>query len=132
MTSIITGREAATVAIVQGKIREANASNGWHDRYHDIEFSGDDEAMTEHVLSKLALVGTEVAEAVEELRNGRGIREVYHSEGGKPEGFPIELADTVIRLLDLAGMVGIDLGAAIRLKLKYNASRGKMHGGKRI
>lgn len=42
--------------------------------------------------------------------------------------FEDELADTVIRILDLCGARGIDLERHINLKLKYNRSRERMHG----
>ncbi len=42
--------------------------------------------------------------------------------------FEDELADTVIRILDLCGARGIDLEKHINLKLKYNRSRERMHG----
>jgi NTP pyrophosphatase (non-canonical NTP hydrolase) len=47
---------------------------------------------------------------------------------GKPEGFPVELADAVIRLFGLAYEAGIDLPAAIEEKLAYNATRPFKHG----
>lgn len=42
--------------------------------------------------------------------------------------FEDELADTVIRILDLCGARGIDIERHINLKLKYNRSRERMHG----
>ncbi len=42
--------------------------------------------------------------------------------------FEDELADTVIRILDLCGAKGIDLEKHINLKLIYNRSRERMHG----
>lgn len=39
-----------------------------------------------------------------------------------------ELADICIRIGDYAGYRGIDLGAAILAKMKYNSSRPHMHG----
>ena len=42
--------------------------------------------------------------------------------------FEDELADTVIRILDLCGARGIDLERHIDLKLKYNLTRERMHG----
>lgn len=132
MTKIITGREAANITILQGKIASANAENGWHDRYHDLVFANDTEGIVDHIGAKIALMHSELSEALEEIRDGRDVHEIYHSDSGKPEGYPIELADTVIRALDHAGMLGIDLGAAIKLKLEYNATRGKMHCGKRL
>lgn len=44
--------------------------------------------------------------------------------------FEDELADTVIRILDLCGAKGIDLEWHIEQKLKYNKTREKMHGKK--
>jgi NTP pyrophosphatase (non-canonical NTP hydrolase) len=44
--------------------------------------------------------------------------------------FEDELADTIIRILDLCGAKGIDIEKHIELKIKYNASREKMHGKK--
>jgi NTP pyrophosphatase (non-canonical NTP hydrolase) len=44
--------------------------------------------------------------------------------------FEDELADTIIRLLDLCGSRGIDIEKHINLKLKYNYSRKQMHGKK--
>jgi hypothetical protein len=50
----------------------------------------------------------------------------------KPDGFPIELADIIIRVGDLAERLGIDLDHAIAVKAEYNQRRPHMHGGKRV
>lgn len=42
-----------------------------------------------------------------------------------------ELADIIIRALDTAETLGIDIGEAIRVKSKYNESRPFRHGGKK-
>ena len=120
-----------SITELQKRIGAGNAANGWHDRYRTLLAAGDEQGRREHVISKVMLVVTELAEAVEELRNGRGITESY-VEDRKPEGFPVELADVAIRVLDLAEMVGIDLGREIQQKLDCNASRGVRHGGKTI
>lgn len=80
------------------------------------------------VIVLLALVTTEVAEAIEEVRAGRFGE--WRGENGKPEGLPAELADVVIRCFDLAEGLGIDLAGAIERKHAYNASRPARHGGK--
>ena len=77
----------------------------------------------------LALVHSEVSEALEEWRGGEGLA-VIRIEDGKPEGFPVELADTLIRICDLAESAGIDLNAALKIKMQYNATRPWRHGGK--
>lgn len=78
----------------------------------------------------LALVHSEVSEALEEYRKGRGINERYSGEDGKPEGVPSELADVVIRVMDLCAAYGIDLEAAIAEKHAFNTTRAYRHGGK--
>ncbi len=50
--------------------------------------------------------------------------------GRKPEGVAVELADAVIRIADLCGHMGIDLEAAIDLKMAYNETRPFTHGKK--
>ena len=82
---------------------------------------------------KLMLIVAEAAEAMEEYRNTHSDSElngVYYVQG-KPEGFPVELADVVIRVADLCGRLNIDLDHVIDLKMKYNETRPRRHGGKR-
>ena len=93
----------------------------------------------------IALIHSELSEALEEMRAGNKIRPgapvpmLYYSGGGyvatgptkactKPEGVAVELADAVIRIADLCGHLGIDLEAAIALKMEYNETRPFKHG----
>lgn len=96
----------------------------------------------------LMLMATELAEALEELRNHRGVEEIYFADGfridpdfdyvegvkghGKPEGFPVELVDVLIRLLDLWAhkLPRLDLEQVLDLKHRYNITREYRHGGK--
>lgn len=82
------------------------------------------------VPEKLMLMVTELAEAMEDYRAGRDLKAVTFRPDGKPEGFPTELADGVIRILDLAEALGIDLADVIEIKHRYNTSRPWKHGGK--
>jgi NTP pyrophosphatase (non-canonical NTP hydrolase) len=80
----------------------------------------------------IANVHTEVSEAWEEIRNNHLATEVYTEPANptKPLGFPIELADTIIRILHIAAHFGIDIESAIRSKMAYNETRPRRHGGK--
>jgi NTP pyrophosphatase (non-canonical NTP hydrolase) len=86
---------------------------------------GDEPAIPE----KLCLMHSELSEALEELRAGHPVQLVYFnpSKPDKPEGVPIELADCIIRIADLCGQYGIDLDAAIRIKMDYNTTRPYKH-----
>ena len=44
--------------------------------------------------------------------------------------FEDEIADTLIRLFDLVGYLGIDIDKHIELKMKFNATRESKHGKK--
>lgn len=115
----------------------------------------------------IALIHSEISEAFEEYRNGRGRDEVYFVvkadwefdgiddtyyslKAGeeitpelyrlivatspdavanlKPEGIPIELADTIIRCLDELHAAGVSAGEAVQIKMAYNQTRPYKHG----
>lgn len=70
------------------------------------------------VAQKLCLVHSEVSEAMEGHRKNLMDDKLPHREMCE-----VELADAVIRIFDLAGARGYDLGAAIAEKMAYNAHR---------
>lgn len=84
---------------------------------------------TVDVAQKLLLIVEEITEAHNELRSGHAPWKVYFG-GLKPEGFPIELADAVIRIADLCEQLEIDLQSACELKMNYNETRPYLHGRK--
>lgn len=129
--------------------------------YHE----GTIQALRDHRTSRVALIITEASELIDEIRNGREFGEVYYSGGlacssgdkcaqgcemderepfdalvhpRKPEGPLSELADVIIRALDLgyeehdesSRHGDIDLIDMIFLKLAYNATRPYKHGKK--
>ena len=78
---------------------------------------------------KILLVHCELSEAIEEYRTGN--IQTYYVDG-KPEGVFVELADAIIRILDLAGACGVDIEQILEEKHNYNKTRPHRHGNKII
>lgn len=92
----------------------ASTAAGW---WNDLE-TGAPLIERPHVVGeKLMLVVSEVAEAMEGHRKGLQDDKLPH----RPM-IEVELADAVIRIADLAGALGLDLGGAIAEKLAFNAT----------
>lgn len=120
--------EIAPLALsqLQAHIHNTAVAHGWWDGGLSVDGIG----------MKVALIHSEVSEALEELRvhghdlNSVEFREPRFTDHGKPDGFGVELADTVIRIMDLCGALGIDLETLIKAKMTYNETRTHRHGGK--
>lgn len=93
----------------------------------------------EEVEQKMLLAVSEICEAQEELRDGVEWNEIYYMRGSnlvlennvpgtKPCGFPVEIADAIIRLLHILHNTGVDIDAVVAEKLAFNATRPMKHG----
>lgn len=96
-----------------------NVANGWN-ACKPSDWDITNEASVNKIAAKIALMHSELSEALEALRKD------------KRENFVEEMADTYIRIIDTVYGLGFDLIAAVVKKLEKNKSRGFKHGGKAI
>lgn len=120
----IYGNETAHLNEWAVLCHRAAASNGWwHTRYH-LE---SEEGPSEVVYSPNRLnLGERIILIVSELIEGfEGARSDSRMDDHLPHrpSLEVELADTLIRIFDLAGALRLDLDGAVREKLIYNANR---------
>jgi NTP pyrophosphatase (non-canonical NTP hydrolase) len=99
------------------EVIEINTANGWRVT-QPHEFDGSEHPYK--VPAVLALIHSEASEALEAFRVG------------DRANFEEELADVLIRVLDCAAGLGIDMDANVRAKLEKNRTRGYRHGGKAV
>ena len=109
----------------QKYVHKTARDKGWWAPY--IIHDGSVAITVDQTLAKLALVTSEVSEVVEAVREGQPHIDIV---GGKPEGIGPELADVVIRVMDLCEALGIDLEECLTMKATYNTGRSHRHGGK--
>ena len=81
------------------------------------------ELLTIWRLSRIALIMSELGEAVEAVRKPAL---TGHIEGLSL--FDEEMADVIIRMADFAGSEEIDMNRAVALKMEFNSKRERMHG----
>lgn len=106
---------ALSFETVQEFVHNNAKAHGWHDTPVDPVVA-------------LALIHCEVSEAVEGLRHGNPPSEHIPKFSAVEE----ELADIVIRCMDLAGAKGYRLADAIVAKHEFNKARPHKHGGKKF
>lgn len=70
------------------------------------------------VAEKLVLTHSEISEALEGYRKGLLDDKLTHRPA-----LEVELADAIIRIMDLAGALNLDMAGAIIEKMDYNAQR---------
>lgn len=105
-------KEAAN--LLQQVCHTASYNAGW---WHDAEGNPTkDNPLT--FSNKLMLVVSEIAEAMEGDRKDCMDDKLLHRKMAE-----VELADAVIRIMDLSGAYGWDIGGAIVEKMEFNKSR---------
>ena len=97
-------------------IHDDNVRKGWWD---DYDFTVPRSKPNAYFIgTKFALIHSEVTEAMEAFR-----KDLKDDKLPNRPGVEVELADAVIRILDLAGALNLDLSGAVIDKLQYNAKR---------
>lgn len=113
--------EQDVLAVLARRAYENARDHGfWSDEDHLMN--------TQELLAKIALMHSELSEALEAIRDGH--LHVTYREDGKPEGLLPELADCAIRIFDLVGAICREEAFARVLleKMRYNTSRPFLHG----
>lgn len=102
------------INLLSAQVHAFNVRAGW---WTDPK-TGNSIIETRNVGEILMLIVSEVAEAMEGHRKDLMDDKLPHRKM-----IEVELADTMIRIFDLAGAKGYDLGGAINDKMAYNAQR---------
>ena len=112
-----------TLTDLQNEIHQANVTAGWWtDLSTNMDLAQEARQGTRLgkalVAEKLCLVHSEISESMEGHRKSLQDDKLPH----RPM-VEVEMADAVIRILDLCGAMKLDLAGAIFEKLEYNRSR---------
>lgn len=97
---------------LSAEIHQSNVDAGW---WTDLTTG---KKLDRNMGELLCLVISEVVEAMEGHRKGLQDDKLPHRSM-----FEVELADTLIRIFDIAGAYNLDLGGAISEKREYNKNR---------
>lgn len=115
--------EHYAIETLQRKIHQGNVEAGWWTDLDTMQSLAEECRIRTRfgkalVAEKLVLIHSEISEAMEAARKNLQDDKIPHRSG-----IEVELADAVIRILDLAGALKLDLAGAIQEKLAYNQSR---------
>ncbi len=102
--------------------------NEMAERFYNIAASKGFHDTPGNIGERVALIHSEVSELLEAYRNGNPPCTKCPELSSAQE----EVADIIVRTLDLAHEFGIDVDQAVDVKTAYNKTRPRMHGGKKF
>lgn len=128
----------AAFKLLQDDIHETAMTHGFWEDHEELKRAlsrdpADYGPLPEHAdllykISRTMLVVSELSEGVEALRHG----DPPDDKVPEYRGFVVELADAMIRILDLAARFDLPLIDAMLAKMEMNKGRSHRHGGKAI
>jgi hypothetical protein len=101
----ISLEEVAALTSIQNKLHGQARDMGWHNKEREVG-------------TLIALCHSELSEALEGAR-----KDLMDDHLKERKMLEVELADCIIRILDMAGLYDLDVAGAIADKHLYNANR---------
>lgn len=117
-TALIVGGNVGVDTLKKKKKATAQSVNNLRDLCFTLAYEAGWHIKPREIGTMIALMHSELSEALEGAR-----KDLMDDHLTNRKMLEVELADTIIRIMDFAGLHNLDLGGAIVDKLAYNSNR---------